>query len=464
LIDKEGAMTKRIVICCDGTWNEPESTKDDEKVPTNVLKMVRAVAPRDSRTGTDQVVYYDQGVGTGAVGKFDKLIGGGTGYGISKNIRDCYSFIANNYVDGDDLFLFGFSRGAYTIRSLGGMLDAVGLLTKNDLRHVPEAYAYYHIDPEKREQSDFHELMGSLPRSDVRIKFLGVWDTVGALGIPTPGLGKVQKWAGNIWKGVRVGFHDCNLSEIVENAFQALGIDEKRGPFKPSIWDQSTGQRRVLQAWFAGVHSNVGGGYSDAGLSDTALVWMVNRARECGLDISDSFMSHPERVNGNPLGKLEDSYSAGYKVLELLRVKPHLRPIGEHLKVGEMIHESAIRRMEDGTHYRPQNLPGRGDIPDLVTEGERQLLRVGECTVPVFRERKALRQSANEANATFTAEGQASQPCTIIDFARDGGARLRVNGGRQVGDRLQVESGLTGNCTGVVVWQREDQVGVRFVA
>jgi hypothetical protein len=458
-------MTKRIVICCDGTWNEPESTKQDRKVPTNVLKLVRAVAPRDDRSGTDQVVYYDQGVGTGAMGVLDRSIGGGTGYGISKNIRDCYNFIANNYVDGDDIFLFGFSRGAYTIRSLGGMLGTVGLLSKNDLRYVPEAYAYYHIDPGKRDQSRFHDLLDSLPRStaQIRIKCLGVWDTVGALGIPTPGLAKVQRWAGQKWERFRVGFHDCNLTEIVENAFQALAVDERRGPFKPSIWDKTTGQDRVLQAWFAGVHSNIGGGYPDAGLSDTALVWMVNRARECGLAISEIFMSDPERVNGNPLGKLEDSYSAGYKALEYLRVKPHLRPIGQHLNVGEMIHESAIQRMKEDTRYRPENLPGIDDAPNLITDGGRQLLQVGAQDVPVFWERKALRQPANEADATFTAEGQASRSCTIIDFARAGGARLRTNGDLAIGERLQLESSVTGRCASLVVWEHDEEVGVRFV-
>jgi len=349
-------MNKRIVICCDGTWNEPESVKDERKVPTNVIKMVRAVAARDERSGTDQIIYYDQGVGTGAVGVLDRHIGGGTGYGISKNIRDCYNFIANNYVAGDDIFFFGFSRGAYTVRSLGGMLAAVGLLSKNDLRYVPEAYAYYHVEPDKRAQSDFHGLISQLPRSDVAIKFIGVWDTVGALGIPTPVLSRVQQWAGDRWERFRVGFHDCSLSDIVQNAYQALAIDERRGPFKPSIWDKAPKETHVLQTWFTGVHSNIGGGYPDAGLSDTALLWIVNRARECGLDISDDYMS--DRVESNPLGKLEDSYSTGYKVLEFLRVKPHVRAIGEHLAVDD---------------------PGRAQ--GRVT-GERHLLRRGEDTHP----------------------------------------------------------------------------------
>ena len=457
-------MNKRIVICCDGTWNEPESVKDERKVPTNVIKMVRAVAARDERSGTDQIIYYDQGVGTGAVGVLDRHIGGGTGYGISKNIRDCYNFIANNYVAGDDIFFFGFSRGAYTVRSLGGMLAAVGLLSKNDLRYVPEAYAYYHVEPDKRAQSHFHGLISQLPRSDVAIKFIGVWDTVGALGIPTPVLGRVQRWAGERWERFRVGFHDCNLSEIVENAYQALAIDERRGPFNPSIWDKTTGQSQVLQTWFTGVHSNIGGGYPDAGLSDTALLWIVNRARECGLDISDDYMS--DRVESNPLGKLEDSYSTGYKVLEFLRVKPHVRAIGEHLAVGEMIHESAVHRLQADREpgYRPKNILGQDDAPTLISKDNHQILRVGNHEVPVFRERAALRQLVNDADAKLTPEGQTSKPCTIIDFSNGGGARLQTKGKLHAGDRLELESAMIARCASVVVWERDDELGVRFVA
>jgi len=459
-------MKKRIVICCDGTWNEPESAKDGQITPTNVLKMVRAIAPRDGADGTNQVIYYDHGIGTGAVGFLDKHIGGGTGYGISRNIRDCYSFIANNYADGDDIFLFGFSRGAYTVRSLTGLLATVGLLSRNELRFVPKVYEYYHVDPEQRAGSRFYSLVKSLKTSAVPIKFLGVWDTVGALGIPTPVLGKIQTWVGARWERVRVGFHDCNLAENVENAYQALAIDERRGPFKPSVWDKNTGQRHVLQAWFAGVHSNVGGGYSDAGISDAALVWMTNRAMECGLEMSHEYIQ--ARVAPNFHGKLGDSYSGGYKFLELLGVKSHLRAIGEHVKVevGEMIHESVLERMN--THkdpvYRPENILGRDRAPNLINEGQRQYFRIGERTVPVFRERKWSRKPITGAGAIVPAEDKVREPCTIEDIARDGGARLRTDKALVVGDRLEFECDAIGRCPGEVVWTGNGELGILFVA
>jgi hypothetical protein len=274
----------------------------------------------------------------------------------------------------------------------------------------------------------------------------------------------VHQWAGKNWKRFRVGFHDCNLADNVENAYQALAIDERRGPFRPAIWDKITGQRSVMQVWFAGVHSSVGGGYPDAGLSDTALTWMVNRARECGLVISGDYMN--DRVSPDPLGRLEDSYSTAYKILEYLNVTPYARPIGTQLKVGEMIDASVVQRLQAALDplYRPENIVRGGGTPQLISEGHNQFLQVGLLRVPVFRERDELRYWADETRATIARDGQAKQTCRIIDFTRARGARLRLEGRLQVGDRVELESQLTGKCESVVVWERDDEVGVRFVA
>ena len=152
---------KRLIVCCDGTWNEPDEKVDnnpaDETEATNVLKVVRGIAPVD-RHDIPQVVYYDAGVGT--QGFLDRYVGGGFGRGISENIQQAYRFIANNYHEGDELFLFGFSRGAYTVRSLAGFIGSVGLLAKAHLRRVPEAYALYRTPPDKRP--------GSLPEQRLK--------------------------------------------------------------------------------------------------------------------------------------------------------------------------------------------------------------------------------------------------------------------------------------------------------
>ncbi len=455
-------MKKRIIICCDGTWNEPEKIEDDRIVPTNVLKLVRAVEPYDRASDIQQVVFYDQGIGTGALGKLDRSIGGGTGYGISGNIRDCYNFLANNYVEGDEIYLFGFSRGAYTVRSLSGMLAMIGLLSKNDLRYVPEAYAYYHGQPEDRVNSPYHQLITDLPRVIPSIRFLGVWDTVGALGAPTPILGKLQQWASKFWKGLRVGFHDCDLSPIVENAFQALAIDERRGPFRPSIWTAGNDQATVQQLWFAGVHSNIGGGYSDSGLSDMAMQWLVNRATECGLLINDKYMT--TLVRPDPSGKLEDSYSFGYKLLEFVSVDPHVRVLGKHLPVGEMIHDSVITRLRSNLSpaYQPANLLGQDGTVKIIAEQARDYLIIDQVRIPIFKEREQLRRAIENVDGTVNLAGVASH-CQIIDFTKARGARLKVTTQMQSGERGLLESVLTGIQNFVVVWCVRGEAGVRFV-
>jgi uncharacterized protein (DUF2235 family) len=263
------------VICCDGTWNRPDSDH-----VTNIEKIARTVATDLDRTGgVQQLVLYLAGVGAGYAA--DRLLGGAFGFGLFANVRSAYRFLALNYEPGDEIFVFGFSRGAYTARSLVGMVGRVGLLTRDALvaDKLPEAVARY----QRRSPGD-----GSFGESDEEFRrdhchpqapvhLLGVFDTVGALGVP----GAVRK---------RHQFHDVNLSKAVLCARQALAVDERRIKFEPCLWeadeetrrdDEATG--RVQQVWFEGAHSDVGGGYPDTGLSDTALLWMVTEANRRGL-------------------------------------------------------------------------------------------------------------------------------------------------------------------------------------
>ena len=298
---------KRLVICCDGTWNEPDQSVDgnaaDETELTNVLNVVRGLAPVDGNQ-VPQVVYYDTGVGT--QGMADKYIGGGLGSGMSANIRQAYRFIANNYHEGDELFLFGFSRGAYTVRSLAGFIGVVGLLSKENLRLLPEAYSLYRLPPSKRAGSMVERRLkevGEPSRIPTPIKFIGVWDTVGALGAPTPLLGRLTR--------NRVSFHNTHLGKDVEHAYQALAVDERRRPFQPVLWTGApVNGQAIQQAWFAGVHSNIGGGYRDTGLSSIALAWMAGRAASHGLEFAGAIagISPPAADQG----RLEDPFSAGY--------------------------------------------------------------------------------------------------------------------------------------------------------
>lgn len=329
-------MTKRIVICCDGTWNVP-----DQPNPSNVTKVALTVASRDA-TGIEQRVFYDKGVGTGA---FDRIRGGAFGWGLSNKIRDAYRFLISNYDPGDALFFFGFSRGAYTVRSTVGLIRNSGLLKREYADHVGAAYRLY-----RRRDSASHpaavesQLFRKSFSHEPRVQFIGVWDTVGALGIPLDGPLRILNYR---WR-----FHDVQLSRSVDNAYQALAIDEKRKPFAPSIWEQhpeAAGQT-LEQVWFAGVHSNVGGSYSDTGLSDIALLWMVGKAERCGLAFDREALRR--LVNPDPLGKLEDSQTWYYR---LLFGGDYIRPMGK--KANESAASTAQERFNNSaSHYRPENL------------------------------------------------------------------------------------------------------------
>jgi len=406
------------------------------------------------------VVYYLRGVGTGTIGLLDKVLGGGTGLGISRNIQDAYRFLANNYVEGDEIFCFGFSRGAYTARCLGGMIDAAGLLDKNDMDHLPDAYAYYRTPPEKRETCKYQLRLRDLPRSRPKIKFMGVWDTVGALGAPTPLLGKISK---KLW----VGFHNATLSGLIINAYQALAIDERRGPFKPAIWERRTGQKNLQQVWFAGVHSNIGGGYPDSGLSDIALLWMVNRAMEQGLVFDSRYLADRMKVSPQPTGQLEDSFSLGYKMLQLLKVAPYPRVIGQHLKMGEMVHESVIKRLlTPHLNYHPENLLGATEDPATLMDnsGLHPFIRVNDLPIQVFRERKRIRRDLGNTPATLTIGGNVELSCQVSNHSDGGGVMLSVPEPVEPGTEGVLEYGQLGRHKIRVVWRRENQIGVSFAA
>jgi uncharacterized protein (DUF2235 family) len=289
-------MTKRIVVCCDGTWNTPDQTADGRVTPTNVTKVAAAVAESDS-TGMDQLVYYQPGVGTTP---WERIRGGAFGFGLSRSVQQVYRFIVNNYEPGDELFLFGFSRGAYMARSTGGLIRNASILRRENVNQVQAAYDLYRsrtVRPRDVESALFRR---SFSHPEPRIRFIGVWDTVGALGIPLSGIPAIDR-LNRPWQ-----FHDTRLSSRVDSAFHALAVDEARKPFKPALWQQSpTAKDQWLeQVWFRGVHCDVGGGYTETGLSDIALGWLAQRARENGLAFTQgAFTEDPIRW-GTPSSRI----------------------------------------------------------------------------------------------------------------------------------------------------------------
>ena len=325
-------MSKHLIICSDGTWNRP-----DGRHVTNVVKITRALRAQAPK-GIEQVVFYDWGVGTGDLG--DKVKGGAFGEGLDKNIQDAYRFLVHNHAPGDSIFLFGFSRGAYTVRSLAGLIRNCDLLKREHAGKIPQAYKMYRskAGPDVKSAKSFRTRFSKR----VPITFLGVWDTVGALGIPI-----------GFFKGFnpkKYSFHDTTISSsIIQNAYHALAIDEKRKPFKPTIWKRKKQRKTTEQAWFVGVHSDVGGGYPETGLSDIALQWMIQRASECGLSFNRSYLS--SIVLENPQGKLHNSYTVKYKLLG-----KYVRPMGV-TSTDELVHASVWKRYKNRKKaYRPKNL------------------------------------------------------------------------------------------------------------
>ncbi|MFC8732600.1 DUF2235 domain-containing protein [Luteimicrobium sp. NPDC057192] len=308
---------KRLVVCCDGTWGSPVNAS-----VTNIEKIARAIRTDKPVEGVQQMVFYVGGVGARGY-LADKILGGAWGYGITTNVVEGYRVIAMNYDPGDEIFVFGFSRGAYTARSVAGMISSVGLLRpesllRDGLAKAERAYRDYGPDgKERRAAFRTANCYDSTP-----ITFLGVFDTVGALGVPLPFLRKAK-------------FHDVTLSASVRCARQALSIDDRRIKFEPSLWEVPADEPpgRVKQVWFPGSHSEVGGGTANRGLSDVALRWMVGEAAEVGLVVDPDrieaqvepearFVSHP---GPGPLFGTLNLFSALHRHPRFRRGRGHWR-------------------------------------------------------------------------------------------------------------------------------------------
>lgn len=320
-------MNKRIVICADGTWNRPE--KDlNEDTPTNVLRLARAIRPVGD-SGVPQQVFYDWGVGS----YYDPVVGGATGKGLHKNIMDDYRYIVQNYSPGDELYLFGFSRGAYTIRCLCGLINNCGIIKRPSARLIQQAFNHYKkpgapYAPGGGESVKFRALHSHKSRE---VKFAGVWDTVGAMGIPISFLGFFNE---------KDEFYDTKIGGNVLIARHAMAIDEHRSDFEPTVW-QPRDTMDMKQVWFAGAHSNVGGSYKPdkdgSVLSDNALDWMVKEAKKSGLSVE----AHLEQsIHTNPLATLHNSRRNFYRIK-----KTYYRKI-DHGKGEVLIHNSVKARWD----------------------------------------------------------------------------------------------------------------------
>jgi uncharacterized protein (DUF2235 family) len=340
-------MGKRIVLCADGTWNTPHGV-DVAVNDTNVRKLYLALADVPEQMG-----YYDSGVGTDGT-PIDHLIGGAMGEGLFQKIQENYQYLAYVWDPGDDIYLFGFSRGAYTARSLGGMIARFGVPTKNfDNMTVRKIFDAYRLTDAAQKDAAKASLKAEYGLTDVTVKMVGVWDTVGSLGIP----GIIF----SIFDQKRYGFLDTTLHPSVEKAYHAVCIDERRAQFMPTLWTNTDGSYRAndnqaQQVWFSGVHCDVGGSYAEAQLSDIAMSWMMKKAMECGLTFEDAAMKQYLKLDpANALGVPHDEW----------KVVPWGIPKHRTVPPNAVMANSVQLRLKGMAAYAPENL----NLKDRVLVG-----------------------------------------------------------------------------------------------
>lgn len=258
---------KRLICCLDGTWNDDRKASER----TNIVKLHRSVLVADA-SGIRQLCHYVEGIAT-TEGQRAVFLRGAIGLEVEDRIRRGYQFLAENYEPGDEIFLFGFSRGAFEARSLASFMSIFGIARAGGAFNLYEAWHLYR-KAEPRRDVDAVARLSAECHYPVRIRCVGVWDTVGNLGNPLLPNGLISR---------RLKFHDMRLHDTIECALQALSIDETRAPFNPILWTLPDGaalppHQHVEQAWFAGTHADVGGGWDVTSLSDISLIWMAERA------------------------------------------------------------------------------------------------------------------------------------------------------------------------------------------
>jgi len=329
----------RLIICCDGTWNNPEQEDNGILAPTNVYKLHNAVAENDN--GVLQLKYYHPGVGGEKTGIKDKVLGGAIGFGMSQHIQSAYHWLATHYNVGDEIYLFGFSRGAFVARSLAGFLSR-GLL---NLHNVAPDEAWMRV--EKAYKRGYRVLGANIndwanpnwsffnDQQTIPIRFLGVWDTVGALGVPDDLeilnlFDKEKNWQ----------FHDTSLGAHVQIARHAMAMDEIRSSFTVTRWQNGAQRKGAKELWFPGSHSDVGGGYANCDLSNGALLWMIEESNAAGLAFRDEVVNM--LLSANAAGMMHNSYRGAFaKLRSRPRNIPALIP-----RNNGFFHQSAFERQK----------------------------------------------------------------------------------------------------------------------
>ena len=345
---------RRLVYCFDGTWNDDTG----ENPLTNVVKLHRAVLPVDAN-GVEQLSRYIVGIATSYTGQTQFIIGA-LGVEVGKRVMAAYRELMEDYQPGDEIYLFGFSRGAFEARSLANFIAMFGVGCKDKGFSVEAAWALYRRHRSIQLRATMRDLRAT-SHYPIRTKCVGVWDTVGNIGNPLLPHGVLTR---------SLMYHDAHLPHTLEVGLQALSVDENRGPFSPTLWtlkkgaDLAPGQH-IEQVWFAGSHADVGGGYEETALSDIGLLWMTERATATtGLAFDVDRLRRETRPD--PLGVQHLSAHGrifGWsKVLPFVRfIKQDTRPLSglrrsllgfwrtdklapDEMSLNESLHESVVQR------------------------------------------------------------------------------------------------------------------------
>jgi uncharacterized protein (DUF2235 family) len=343
---------KRIVLCFDGTWDKPADNglPPDQEVESNVSRFYKSVSA-NGPDGVAQVAWYNAGVGTEW---YSKLAGGAFGAGLDKHILDGYCQLVKSYEEGDEVFVLGFSRGAYAARSMVGMIRNCGLVRPSFAEwQAGVAYGIYRTRDDGPDSATARAFRAAFAQ-EITIKFLGVWDTVGALGIPLQFADRLNR--------AYYQFHDTQLSGIVQRAYQAVALDEHREDYAICLWDSDAPPTQTLeQRWFCGAHADVGGGYTDRKLSDTTLRWMQDRATAAGLGLS--LVTPDADAYKAPIS---DSYGDFLDGLYAKTHAPCYRRVFATTYGNEVIDPSIDRRRTDvALKYLPLNL-GLPPLPPQI--------------------------------------------------------------------------------------------------
>jgi len=368
---------QRLAVFMDGTWNDAEDQ-------TNVWRLSQLVAASGTESAPQRSKYI-AGVGTNW---HERITGGAVGRGLSNNVIEAYTWLAQHYdwdsPQPDEIYLFGFSRGAYTARSVAGLIAVCGLMRPGapfDVNWLYERYRarknratpiyrleFFKRTGERALTTDEETLLAHSRRVDIHM--IGVWDTVGALGVPWTGMPLIGKQS--------FYFHNPNLSVIHKHAFQALAIDEHRGAYKPTLWTVFVPEARpgevegipklpedgrCEQRWFAGAHSNVGGGYRNDALPQAPLAWLQQKATDLGLAFTQAVTVDPSAMTAKPRDSFGEFMWGVYRVVKL--GARYYRPIGierNRVKggwsypVNEWIDGSVFERCRRDPDYAGKNL------------------------------------------------------------------------------------------------------------